>query len=359
MTIIVFILILALLILVHEFGHFIAAKKNGVLVEEFGIGFPPRLLSIKKGETIYSLNLIPLGGFVKLYGEEYEEVEKKPKIKLQNRAFIAKSHLQKTTILLAGIVGNFILGWLLISYLFTQGVITPTNKVIIESVLSNSPAQVAGLKAKDAVLEIIPPSPQAKPVVLTSPNTLIDLTKKHNGQEITLIVERAGKRLRIKLIPRKNPPAGQGPLGIVISSYVEKKYPWYQAPFYGLMEAANITTKIISELLKTLIQFISLKKPTVEVAGPIGIASYTGQVIKYGKNALLELVALLSLNLAVVNVLPFPALDGGRLTFVVYEWVTKRRMNKTVEKYLNLIGFAILITLAIIISINDIIRIYK
>lgn len=342
MSIIIFILILAILVLVHELGHFIAAKKSGVLVEEFGIGFPPRIFSLKYKETIYSVNVIPLGGFVKLYGEEYHE-----KIVNKNRTFVFKKPWQKALIIIGGVVGNFLLGWLLISFLFTQGVPVPTNKVIIEKVQANSPAESAGIAEKDIILNF------------TSASDLINYTKKFAGQKITLVILRGNQQRKINLVPRKNPPAGEGPLGVVITSFVEKKYPWYQAPFFGLVEAAKITQRIVIELIKTLVQLLTLQRPPVEVAGPIGIARYTNQAIKFGKNAVLEFIALLSLNLAVINILPFPALDGGRLVFVFYEWVTKKRVNQTIERYVNSIGIIILLSLAVIISINDLAKIYR
>jgi len=355
MSIIIFLLILSLLVLVHEFGHFFAAKKQGILVEEFGFGYPPRLLSIKIGETVYSLNLIPLGGFVKVYGEEYQEKISK---KLSSRSFSHKKPWQKALVLVAGILGNFFLGWLLISYLFTQGVPTPTNKIIIEQVAKNSPAALAEIKEGDVVKSLIISNNKTN-LHLKTAEELIKYSKKYAGQEIILKIERNGKILEKKLVPRKKPPAGQGPLGLAISSFEEKKYPWYQAPFYGLIEALNITKKIAVEVIKIIVQFVSFKKPAVEVTGPIGIAHYTNKIVKFGKNAVLELIALLSLNLAIVNLLPFPALDGGRLVFVIYEWVTKRKVNKNFEKYLNLIGFILLLTLAAVISVNDIIRLTK
>src|SRR3990167_3082436 len=146
MTILIFILILSLLVIVHELGHFIAAKRQGVLVEEFGIGFPPRVFGIKKGETTYSINLLPIGGFVKLYGEEYTQIEGKKETTNRNRAFAYKHPWQKSLIIVAGVIGNFLLGWVLISFLFTQGVPSPINKVLIESVQPNSPAANADLQ---------------------------------------------------------------------------------------------------------------------------------------------------------------------------------------------------------------------
>jgi len=359
MSILLFFLILSILVLVHEFGHFIAAKKNGVLVEEFGIGFPPRLFGVKIKETIYSINMIPLGGFVKLYGEEYDEISQKSKVKsqkLKNKAFAYKNPWQKILIIVAGVIGNFLLGWVLISYLFTQGVPTPVNKVIVEKVQDKSPAKIAHLQPKDAIYAL---KVDKKTYFIKTSTDLITLTKKYAGKKIVLFVERGKEKFQTTIIPRKNPPKNEGPLGVVITSFVEKKYSWYEAPFYGIAYAFDITQKIISELTKTIFQLLTFKKPSVDVAGPIGIARFTSETVKFGKNAVLRLMALLSLNLAVVNLLPFPALDGGRLMFALYELFTKKQINKKLEKYLNLFGLIFLISLAILVSINDIIKIYR
>ncbi|MDO8741689.1 MAG: RIP metalloprotease RseP [Candidatus Roizmanbacteria bacterium] len=364
MTILIFLLVLTILVLVHEFGHFIIAKKMGVKVEEFGIGLPPRLFGIKRGETLYSINLLPLGGFVKLYGEEYNELDRKDKPKLvptdktnRNRMFVNKMPWQKTLIILGGVIGNFLLGWFIFSYLVTQGIPVPINKVVIEKVIKNSPASIAGLKEKDIISKLIG---STSSISLTSTNTFIEETKKSAGQAIGLEIKRDDKTFLTKIVPRKNPPKGEGPLGISITSFVEKKYPWYTAPYYGLIEASNITYKIASELGKLLFGLITFQKPHVDVAGPVGIANLAGQAIKFGRNAFLEFLALLSLNLAIMNVLPFPALDGGRLVFVLYEGITKKKPNKDIEKYTNLIGFIILLSLAALITVNDIMKlIYK
>lgn len=359
LTIIVFILMLGILVLVHEFGHFIMAKKNGMLVEEFGIGFPPRLLGKKIGETIYSLNLIPLGGFVKIYGEEYKELSDAKSLKNKpnlNRTFAYKKPLAKASVVIAGVIGNFLLAWVLISFLFTQGVPTPTNQVLIEKVQPNSPAQASGLKNNDFIYSI---AINGKEHVIRSTNDFINLTKQSFGQTMTLIVNRDNKKLSFNLIPRKNPPKGQGAIGVVITSFIEKKYPWFEAPFFGLIESFKITRQILIELGSILFKVITLQNVKVDVSGPIGIASYTGQAIKFGRNAVLELIALLSLNLAVINILPFPALDGGRLVFVIYEWVTKKRVNKNLENFLNLFGIVVLLSIAVLISINDILKLIK
>jgi len=330
------------------------AKKQGIKVEEFGFGLPPRLFSIKKGETLYSINLLPLGGFVKLFGEEYHEIKsQKSKVKSQKeKAFIYKKPWQKALVVIGGVLGNFLLGWLLLSFLVTQGVPVPTNKVIIDKVVKNSPAYLAGLKEKDVILKF-------NSFSLTSPTSLISLTKKYSGQPISLTIQRDHQVFSVNIVPRKNPPKGEGALGVVITSYLEEKYPWYLAPFFGLYQAVRITYQIISELSKVLFQLITFRHPQVDVTGPVGIISYTSQAIKFGKNAVLELLALLSFNLAIINIIPFPALDGGRLVFVIYEGVTKKRPNKNIEKYTNFIGMIILLTLGILITISDVIKLFK
>lgn len=343
MVVLIFILTLSVLVLVHEFGHFLMAKKMGVKVEEFGIGLPPKLFGIRKGETLYTVNLLPIGGFVKLFGEEYSETTKGEK----HRTFVDKKPWQKTLIVLGGVFGNFLLGWFIFSYLVTQGVPVPTNQVIVETVTKNSPASRAGLQTKDIITNF------------TTSDQLIAYTKKFAGKEIKLQVVRNQKKLVLNLVPRLNPPKGQGPLGIAITSYTEKKYPWYTAPYYGLVEAFNISSKIASELGKMLLGFITFQKQKVDVAGPIGIASLAGQAVKFGKNAYLEFLALLSLNLAIMNILPFPALDGGRLVFVLYEGFTKKKPNKHFEQYTNIIGFVALLSLAALITVNDIAKLFR
>ncbi len=361
-SIIIFFIILSILVLVHELGHFLMAKKNGVYVEEFGFGLPPRLFGLKKGETIYSINLLPFGGFVKLLGEEQEELKtKKLSENLKNRTFVGKKPWQKVSIIIAGVTANFLLGWLIISYLFTQGVPVPTNNVIVEKVMKNSPAASAGLKSKDIIKSAIVNTNNTQPAIhsLKSTQDLIDLAKKYTNQEIRLVIQRNSEEFIVAVFPRKNPPPGQGPLGVVITSFVEKKYPWYQAPLFGLIESLNITITIVKELIKTLLLFLTFQKVQVEVAGPIGIAKITSAAVKFGNNAILQVLGLLSLNLAVINIFPFPALDGGRLALIVYEAISRKKVDPKIERRLNLVGFAILLSLIALVSINDIVKLFK
>ncbi|MCA9371943.1 RIP metalloprotease RseP [Candidatus Woesebacteria bacterium] len=360
MTIIIFIIILLVLVLVHEFGHFFAAKKQGIYVEEFGFGFPPRLFGKKRGETLYSLNLLPIGGFVKLYGEEYHESHKELKHKGKtipaSRAFVNKKPWQKTIVIVGGVIMNFILGWVLISYLFTVGTPVPNGIKIVE-VQKNSPAEDAHLMKGDHVLYLQQGNEKNE---IQTTNDLVELSGTYGDQEVMLGFERDGETSQVQIIPRAQPPKGEGALGVVITQdSVVKKYPWYQAPFYGLAEAASMTRRIVVEIVKIPAQLIAQQKTKVDFAGPVGIAQVVGEARAFGLNALLQIVALLSLNLAVVNILPLPALDGGRLVFILYEWITGKKPNEKLEQHLNTAGITFLLLLTVLITINDIVRLVK
>lgn len=355
----IFFIILSVLVLVHEFGHFIAAKKNNIYVEEFGFGLPPRIFGVKKGETIYSINALPFGGFVKLLGEEEAELAKKsiPET-LKKRTFAGKSHPTKLLVIVAGVLANFLLGWVVISYLFTQGVPVPTYKVTVSEVIKGSPAQYAGVKKNDVIVEVLRRENGKKIFVkkLTNTEELINVSEDYAGSELIFTILRGAKQREVMVVPRANPPKDEGPLGIAVTSFAEKKYPWYTAPFFGLVESVRITAFIVNELAKIIVKLITFQKISVEVAGPVGIFQLTSKVAKYGTNAILQLLGLLSFNLAIINILPFPALDGGRLSFIIYEWVTKKKIRPIVEQRLNLAGFIILISLIILVTINDIIK---
>lgn len=350
LTVIVFILILSVLVLVHELGHFIAAKKFGIYVEEFGFGLPPRLFGIKKGETIYSINYLPFGGFVKLYGEEGEEEGKKNKI-AKNRAFYTRPVWQRIVVIAAGVVMNFLLAIIVISYIFTQGVMVPTDRVHIEKIVENSPAETAGLAAGDIVTEIAGNK-------ITKTEDLISATKKYLDQSVSILVIREGRELQFQITPRKEYPADQGPMGVLISNFEEKKYSLSEAPIRGLSESVVLSWQLLKGIGQTLWKLVTFQSVSKDVAGPIGIAQMTGDAIKFGRNAVLEMLGLLSLNLAIINILPFPALDGGRLFFVVIEGITGKRIKTNWERYIHQIGMVILLFLIFLVTVNDLVRIF-
>lgn len=354
LTLIVFLAVLSLLVFVHELGHFLVAKRAGIRVEEFGFGLPPRIFGIKRGKTIYSLNWLPIGGFVKLFGEEQEEGLATASASAGKEAFFAKPKLVRAAVLTAGVAMNFLLAIIVISYIFTQGVLVPVDKVLVKEIASDSPAEKVGLKVGDAILKI----DQKR---LKTTQELIDYTKQHLGEEVFLEIERCDTpgKCQVKsflITPRKEYPQTQGPMGITISNLTERKYPWWEAPFLGTLEAVKLSVLMFLEIGRILVRLVTFQPVTAEVAGPLGIAQVTGEAVKFGAKAILQLIGLLSLNLAVINILPFPALDGGRLLFVGIEAVTGKRVKPHWEKWTHQIGMAVLLALIILVTINDIRR---
>lgn len=359
-TIIVFLFILSILVLVHELGHFLVAKKLGVKVEEFGFGFPPRILGKKIGETLYSVNLLPIGGFVKLFGEDdagggrigSSKNAKSVRGKQLERAFFARPMWQRAAIIIAGVAMNFLLAFGIITYLFAvSGVPSIGNQVYIVSVAKNSPAQKAGLVIGDRVSTF-------DHVAITSASELIELTKKHIGQTITLeIITSKKNHETVTLIPRLHYPANEGAIGIGISpNIVNTKYPWYEAPIVGIRESLQESWMIVLGLESTVIQLVVQRSVPEGIAGPVGIAQLTGQFVQIGPDAVLSFISLLSLNLAIVNVLPIPALDGGRLFFIFVEAITRKKIASRYEGYAHTVGMVLLLALVLAITLHDIIR---
>ncbi len=364
LSIFVTILILSFLVISHEFGHFIVAKKTGVKVEEFGIGYPPRIWGIKKGETIYSFNLIPFGGFVRLYGEERKEgeYEKDP------RSFNAKSVKVKALILSAGVIMNFLvavvifyflLGFsgfkskqsLIFDYHFPFG--KQENFVLVSFVAKNSPAEKIGLKPGTIILSINNQS-------VDSPEKVIQLTNQNKGKEILLKVKdfQSEEIRMIKVIPRESFPQGEGPLGIGIIGMSEISYnSFLEKMSVGFLHSANLlhySVVVFGHLIKESFQKKNIKVLSSGVAGPIGILAMTKVTLVQGLFSVLNLLALISLALVMVNIIPFPALDGGRLFFLVLESVIGKKIPEKVEQKINLIGFVFLILLLILVTIKDV-----
>ncbi len=346
------------MVIIHELGHFTVAKLLGIRFEEFGFGIPPRIFGFRFKRTLYSLNLLPFGGFVRVFGEEEALLDNRTLTEQEKReSFAHKKPYQKALVLVAGVFLNFMLGWVIITYLFTRGVPVPSDTVHIQSVTAQSPASQAGLKKDDVIVQFLP-STVKEPILIKTTEDVAKLSQKYAGKEITVTILRNGKTLTKSLTPRAKPPKGQGALGVVITAYEIKKYTLLQAPYYGLKESAHISFEIGKELGKSIFRLVTNQKQQGEIAGPIGIAQMTSQAARAGLDPLLQLVGLLSLNLAVLNILPFPSLDGGRLAFVIIEAVTRRRVHPKFEHTLNLIGFTLLIGLLLLVTIHDIIKLF-
>jgi regulator of sigma E protease len=334
--------ILVVLILAHEIGHFVTAKASGVSVEEFGIGFPPRLVSVKLGETRYSLNVVPLGGFVKMAGEEDPDVP---------GSFASKSVGTRLLVLSAGSLMNFFLPLLLFSVAFMVPHDVVSGQVLVEEVASDSPAARAGIVPGDIILSV-----EGKPVY--SVGDLQRYIQLNLGREISLGVKHEDLSIgEFQVIPRWRPPESQGAIGVAVRTsspiVVRQHYPFWQAIPMGVGEC--IETFV---LFKNGIISMFIGTAPAVVTGPIGIAQLTGEVAKAGLSPLLEFAAFLSINLGIINILPLPALDGGRFAFVLLEWVRRgKRVPARVEGFIHMVGFALLIAFVVAVTYGDIIRI--
>lgn len=364
LTAIIFLVILSILVFVHELGHYTVARLVGVHVEEFGFGLPPRIWGKKVGRTTYSVNWLPIGGFVKLAGEDADEDDIR-KIRSKNKRhvreyFWAKSKKARAAILVAGVFMNFLLAVVLTAILLVSGTIEPTDRVHVEKVNTGSPAQLAGIRTNDVVVAVaVTEGGVVKKTDIHDTETMITLVKAHAGEVLTLSVMRDGTPLEFSLVPRVSPPSGEGALGVAILNLEEKKYPWPQALGKSVVICVTKMGQMLGAIGNLLWRLVTGGAvQSGEVAGPVGIAQVTGEARKYGWKALLEFTSILSLNLALLNILPLPALDGGRLAFVVFEKMG-RKARPALERTIHQIGMIFLLLLLLLITINDVLRIVR
>jgi len=363
LTALTFIIILSILVCIHEFGHYFVARLIGVHVEEFGFGLPPRIWGKKIRGTMYSVNWLPIGGFVRLKGEDMspgDTAGERHKVKNRKTYFWARSKKERAAILLAGVTMNFLLAVGITTFLLTHGVIEKVGYVHIETVTAGSPAAAAGLLVDDKVERVVYTADGVQRVkTITVPEDLIGIVKEQAGKPVQIDLERKGEKLSVTIIPRITPPTGEGPMGVAISDLEQRKYSLWQAPQKAL--SINISRMwqmltSIGGLLYKLATGASVQQ--AEVAGPVGIAQVTGQAVKYGWEAVLEFMSILSLNLALLNVLPFPALDGGRLAFVILEKFGKKA-RPDIERTIHQMGMIFLLALVALITLNDILRLVR
>lgn len=345
---IIFVIIaLSVLILVHEFGHFFFAKFFGVKVEEFGIGFPPRLFSKKIGETVYSLNLLPFGGFVKIYGEDGN----REKITEPEKSFVNQPIWRRSVIVLAGVLMNIILGWLVLSAVLMIGA---PEHLAIADLAPDSPAQEAGLASGDIIIEAAFGGAVLKDPITTE--NLLNLVKEAGNQPIHLKIRRGSDIFDFNVAGRLNPPAGQGPLGVTL---VNIGFP-AESFLNSFIKGAAATGETLRAVTVAFINFFSTvftdRKILESVAGPVGIFAIAAQVGSLGIVYFLQLMALISLNLAVLNLIPFPALDGGRFLFLLFEKIKGSPVSSRFQTAVNSLGFVILLVLMVFVTIRDVSR---
>lgn len=365
MSIIIFILILGLLVIVHELGHFVVARRNGIAAHEFGFGFPPRVFGVysdMKGKkrivwggkdvkakgTIYSFNWFPIGGFVKIKGEDGSE---------QNQAdsFASKSAWVRIRVLLAGVIMNFVLAWILLSVGFmmgsyeeVSGLNVPNSKILINIISPGSPAEQMGILMGDEIISGISNSERYFSGVVD----VQEFINANKGSEITLKIKRGEQTLNLKGVPRTEIVENQGSLGIGLAEAALVKHSFFEALYLGLVEMKNI----IILMGTTLGMLFFGKTAGVDLTGIIGIAVYTGQIIPLGVVQILRFIAILSLNLGIINALPFPALDGGRVLFVLIGKIKGSPVSEKVESTFHTIGIMLLILLMVVVTFKDIIR---
>jgi len=347
------------LLVLHELGHFIAAKKCGVKVEEFGIGYPPRIVGKKFGETIYSLNIIPFGAFVKIHGEE-GDVE-------DYRSFIGRPMYQRILIVLGGVISFWVISAILLSVLFSLGIPTPvtdkaTNvvrpKVQVAEIAKGSPAEQAGLEPLDIIREI---RYQDEYLRTDKVKEMVGFIDEYKGKKITLTIQRWEETFEVSLVPRSSPPAGEGAVGVALTRTALVPFPWYEAPFRGIVATGNITWTAlqgIAGMFGNVIQEGELP-PGASLMGPLGIFDFLKHAWQLGLNYFLYFVALISIFLAIFNLLPIPALDGGKLLFLIIEAVRGKPVAQKVEQNITAFFFILLITMMIFVTIKfDIPRVF-
>ena len=346
-SILVFLLVLSILVIAHEFGHFIMAKRAGILVEEFGFGLPPRIWGKQVGETLFSINALPFGGFVKLHGEQEEEGVTDPK-----RSFLNKNKRTRISVIVAGVVMNFLLAIFAFAIVYSfSGVPRDTHQLKIVDVTAGSPAQVAGVIVGDIVVKVNKDNVNSTDSFINEVNTL-------KGKNTTFEIVRNNKTLEVQMTPRVNPPVNEGALGVTITTTEIYFAPVWQRPFYGIyygFKEAWFWGQTIALGLWTLVTQLFKGHVPQGVSGPVGIFAVTTEAARNGILTLINFVGILSVNLAILNILPFPALDGGRLFFIGIEAVIGRKVLPKVESMAHSIGMIILLLLLAAITFHDVV----
>jgi regulator of sigma E protease len=368
-TLILFLIVLSVLIFVHELGHFVTAKLFGMRVEEFAIGFPPRIFAKKKGETEYAINLLPIGGYVRIQGENpTQETLEGPDA---SRSFTSKPRYAQAIVLLAGVTFNMLFAWIAVSLGFIAGFPVSTDyreganyddiKVVISDVEVDSPADRAGLLPGDEI-EILSRRAQglaqAQVVEPHDVETVQQFIRVSSNEAIDVTVSRGSFSTTTSVTPLTSSATATPMIGIGLGTVGLLKLPVHEAFIEGAKLTSNMTVAISTGLYRFFVGIFGEEEVMSQVSGPVGIAKMVGAAEQMGFAYLVSFVALISINLAVINILPFPALDGGRLLFVVIESITRKRISPKFANAVNITGFIILLSLMFFITVNDVIKLF-
>ncbi len=378
-TLLIFIAVLAVLVLSHEFGHFVTARLSGMKVEEFGFGFPPRAFGIRRVTTptgtkwhvvwgnkniqdevheaehvpgtVYSVNWLPLGGFVKIKGEDATS-----EYASESDSFMSQKTWKKMIVLVAGVFMNFLVAVILLSVSYMAGVpqavgkndvVPGERRLEVMQVFAGKPAAAVGIKPGDVIIKM-------DEVSLPRIDDFQAYVNDHKDAEIKFDIKRGDTILHYQLRPAIYQDTGKGGIGVALSEVVMVRYPWYQAIGKGAQDTVTYT-KLIFQGFGTLVADLFRGRGAGgAVSGPVGVAVMTGQAARLGFSSLLEFMAILSLNLAVLNVLPIPALDGGRLFFVIISAILRRPITPRIEQRIHMVGFLLLILLVLVVTAKDI-----
>ena len=361
MSILLFLLVLFVLVLVHEWGHYITAKKTGMRVDEFAIGFPPRLFGIKRGETMFNFNLLPIGGYVKIYGENRADGEEATRD--SGRAFHARPKWAQAVVLLAGITMNILFAW----FLFSATLVIGVPQAVDENTASDEATLIVAGTLKDApadgVLpvgaEIVSAAVGDKTLTTPTPASFTEFILTAGENPVTVTYRHDGEENSVAILPKAGLVAESPEKAIIGTSlaFIEiEQLGIVPAVIEGFNMTVHGTVSIITGLYTLIKESIVGTADFASVAGPVGIVGMVGDAASYGLTPLLTFTAIISLNLAVINLLPFPALDGGRLLFVAIEAVTRKEIPPAWTGWSNLIGFVLLMLLMAAVTFNDISR---
>jgi regulator of sigma E protease len=363
MSILLLFLVLFPLVIVHEFGHFIVAKKAGIRVDEFAFGFPPKLFGIKRGETTYAFNALPIGGYVKIYGENPDDVSDDAD---KSRSFTAKPRIVQAAVIVAGVVFNLLFAWLLISTTLMVGVPAPADTTLgdstenisnihlmITEVRDGSPAALAGIASGDTLLSVGMNEDEIKN---PNPQSVMDYVSPRASVPTIVTYERKGERHIATIVPISGIVEGRAAIGISMDMVGTLKLKPHMALWQGMQKTYQFTMQTAVGLFGFLRDTVMGKGDFSQVTGPVGMVRAVGDAADVGFTNLLLFTAVISISLAVINVLPFPALDGGRLLFIIIEAVMRRPIPTKIANYANMGGFALLMLLMIAVTWHDVIN---
>jgi regulator of sigma E protease len=359
LTFLIFIVVISVLVFVHELGHFVMAKRAKMKVEEFGFGFPPRIWGKRYGDTLYSINAIPFGGFVRIFGENGEN-------RRAPGSFGAGTFWQKVAVIVAGVAMNFVFAAFLLmlgnGLGLRVGVFDETTmgraqelKVQVLQIAPGSPAEQGGLRPLD---EIIGFRENGSVVRTETPEKVQEYAFSHAGKPVTMVVVRGQDEEDLSLTLRQPSGPSEGPIGISLALTGVVRHPWYTSIWLGVTQAAAMFWATLVGYFTLLFSLVTSGNLGADVSGPVGIATLTGQAARIGFNYLIQFVAMISINLAVLNILPFPALDGGRLVIVLAEKLRGKSLSEHVEEAINAIGFFVLILLMVAVTVKDIVKFF-